>query len=69
MDDMDDCTHSPDVLERDTVDNGFSTGWGMHFQPKEDFWVDAHCQLEATDEHEIEQGLGLLRTVASMMNI
>ena len=34
--------YSPDVLERETADNGFSSGWGFHFQPSEKYWIDCH---------------------------
>lgn len=34
--------HAPDVLERETSDNGFSKGWGMHFPTSESYWLDCH---------------------------
>ncbi|MFC1717441.1 amidohydrolase family protein [Candidatus Poribacteria bacterium] len=34
--------HSPDVLERETADDGFSSGWGLHFQTSERYWIDCH---------------------------
>ncbi len=37
--------HSPFVKERETVDNGFSRGWGFHFQPSEEYWVDCHNHM------------------------
>lgn len=39
--------HSPFVKERETVDNGFSKGWGFHFQPSEEYWVDCHNHLNS----------------------
>ena len=37
--------HSPDVLERETADNGFSKGWGFHFQTSERYWIDCHVHV------------------------
>lgn len=37
--------HSPYIKDRDTVDNGFSKGWGFHFPPSEEYWVDCHNHL------------------------
>ncbi len=37
--------HSPFIKERETLDNGFSRGWGFHFQPSEEYWVDVHNHL------------------------
>ncbi len=34
--------HSEDLYKRETVDNGFSKGWGMHFKPVADYFFDAH---------------------------
>lgn len=44
-DTSDDLPHSPDVAERETLDNGFSRGWGFHFQPSEEYWLDCHCHM------------------------
>lgn len=38
--------HSPDVAARDHEDDGFSKGWGMHFQPCEEYLVDSHAHLD-----------------------
>jgi predicted TIM-barrel fold metal-dependent hydrolase len=37
---------SPWLSERETLDNGFSRGWGLHFQPSEEYWLDAHNHFE-----------------------
>lgn len=37
--------HTPDVFERETEDNGFSKGWGFHFQPSERYWIDCHTHI------------------------
>jgi len=37
--------HSPYLLQRDTIDNGFSKGWMPHFLPSEEFWIDMHVHL------------------------
>ena len=39
--DASDYIHSPFVALRDTIDNGFSGGWGLHFQPSEEYWLIA----------------------------
>jgi len=39
--------HTPDVFERQTEDNGFSNGWGFHFQPSERYWIDCHTHVSA----------------------
>lgn len=43
----DEYPHSPDVKGRETSDNGFSAGWGLHFQPSEQYWVDCHTHASA----------------------
>lgn len=47
--------HSPDVLERDTSDNGFSKGWGMHFLLKEETIVDMHGHIEFSPSTDADQ--------------
>ena len=36
---------SPYVAVREELDGGFSQGWGFHFTPNEQYWVDAHTHL------------------------
>lgn len=43
--------HSPDVAERDLLDQGFSKGWGLHFRPNEAYWFDCHNHLESLKTH------------------
>lgn len=38
--------HSPDVVERETADGGFSRGWGIHFKPAEKCIVDVHGHIQ-----------------------
>lgn len=38
--------HSQDVIERNTSDGAFSSGWGMHFMPVERYWLDVHTHIE-----------------------
>ncbi len=46
--------HSPDVIERQSADNGFSAGWGMQYQPSERYIVDAHCHcMGVSDRYEV----------------
>lgn len=40
--------HARDVRERETSDEGFSAGWGQHFQPSERYWIDAHTHMRET---------------------
>ena len=37
--------HSPYLLQRDTMDGGFSRGWMPHFLPSEEYWIDMHAHL------------------------
>jgi predicted TIM-barrel fold metal-dependent hydrolase len=37
--------HSPYLIQRDTIDEGFSGGWMPHFLPSEEYWVDMHAHL------------------------
>jgi hypothetical protein len=37
--------HSPYLLQRDTMDGGFSRGWMSHFTPSEEYWVDMHAHM------------------------
>ena len=34
--------HAPDVLERDTAENGFASGWAMHQKPVPKYFFDCH---------------------------
>lgn len=48
------CPHAPDVAERQTVDNGFSAGWGCQYLPSERYIVDVHTHcFGVTDRYEI----------------
>jgi len=46
-----DYNYSPDVFEREYVDNGFSKGWGFHFPTNEEFWIDCHNHLDNWRTH------------------
>ena len=37
--------HSPYLMQRETLDNGFSKGWMPHFPPSEEYWIDVHVHL------------------------
>jgi predicted TIM-barrel fold metal-dependent hydrolase len=37
--------HSPYLLERETLDDGFSRGWMPHFLPSEEYWIDLRVHL------------------------
>lgn len=44
--------HSPDVYERECLDDGFSRGLGFFFQPSEEYWFDAHTHLRGVKSEE-----------------
>lgn len=48
----DEFPYSPDVLERITADNGFSKGWGPHFQPSEKYWIDCHVHVRRVPDFQ-----------------
>ena len=37
--------YSSYLLQRDTMDGGFSRAWMPHFPPSEEYWVDMHVHL------------------------
>jgi predicted TIM-barrel fold metal-dependent hydrolase len=39
--------YSPDVADRETIDDGFSKGLGFFFQPSEEYWFDSHTHLRS----------------------
>lgn len=45
--------HSPDVAERESSDDGFSSGWGAHHQPSEAYWVDCHTHMREEEADAI----------------
>lgn len=45
--------YAPDVAERETADDGFSAGWGAHFQPAEAYWVDCHTHMREENAGEM----------------
>lgn len=47
--------HSPDVIERETADQGFSKGWGLHLPPTEKYWFDVHTHLAAKNGPDSQQ--------------
>ncbi len=42
--------YDPDVLERETVDDGFSSGWGFHFPTSEKYWIDCHVHVQRSPD-------------------
>ena len=74
MNDTPEQPHAPDVEERETVDNGFAAGWGLHMQPSVRYWLDSHTHmreeqarhaLRATgDWHDVMWAFRLRRHVA-----
>ena len=44
--------HSPYLIERDTMDGGFSRGWMPHFLPSEEYWIDAHVHMNNVTDAE-----------------
>jgi predicted TIM-barrel fold metal-dependent hydrolase len=50
--------HSPDVEERETADDGFSSGWAPHHQPSEEYWIDCHTHMRETAVEDIRDAIG-----------
>ena len=48
-----DRSHSPYLMQRDTMDGGFSRGWMSHFVPSEEYWVDMHAHLSGVTSPEV----------------
>jgi len=42
--------HAPEIAERETIDSGFSRGWGMHFPASAEYWVDIHAHYWVNPE-------------------
>jgi predicted TIM-barrel fold metal-dependent hydrolase len=61
------CPHAPDVIERETADNGFSKGWGMHFKPMESHIIDVHGHIQFTSfcgaQEHIRKHLALVNPI------
>lgn len=53
-----DLPYSPDVAERQTSDEGFSRGWGEHFQPNEAYWVDCHVHMRDKSTDVMARAVG-----------
>ena len=49
--------HSPDVLERETDDDGFSAGWGLHMKPSVRYWLDCHTHIREGETSSILQAV------------
>lgn len=53
--------HSPDVIERETLDDGFSKGWALHAKPYPEYFFDCHVhyagELEDNIAGELAPGL------------
>lgn len=49
--------HAPDVLERETSDGGFSSGWGLHHPPSETYILDCHTHMKGTTERGVRKAL------------
>ena len=58
--------HSPDVIERETLDNGFSAGWALQAQPYPKYIFDCHVHYAGKPESNIAEELapGLARAGA-----
>lgn len=49
--------HSPYIKLREKSDDGFSKGWGFHFQPSEEYWVDCHNHMEKAKDRSDVTGI------------
>ena len=56
----DDYPHAPDVAGRETLDDGFSAGWGAHFLPAEEFVIDCHMHVSEKEPWSLRRALDLL---------
>ncbi len=61
--------HCPYVLERDTSDNGFSSGWAMHMAPVEKYWIDVHTHILHSDFNQAVKVLDRFGKKLSKMNV
>lgn len=61
--------HAPDVLERETSDDGFSAGWGFHQAPSESYWINCHTHMTATTEAAIREAVQLYFSRAGAMRV
>jgi predicted TIM-barrel fold metal-dependent hydrolase len=52
--------HAADVAERETLDHGFSAGWGRHFLPAEEHVIDCHMHIDGREPWMVRKGLDLL---------
>lgn len=50
--------HSPDVAERETSDDGFSSGWAAHHQPSETYWIDCHTHMRESTPEDVSAVIG-----------
>ena len=57
---VDDNLHAPDVAARETVDDGFSAGWGAHFLPSEEYVIDCHMHVSEKEAWAVHQALDML---------
>lgn len=49
--------HSSCVTSRETLDGGFSRGWGFHFLPSEEGWIDIHNHFRAVETRNAANAL------------
>ncbi len=52
--------HAPDLPDRETLDGGFSAGWGRHFPPAEEHVIDCHMHIDGKEPWMVRKGLDLL---------
>jgi len=52
--------HAADVARRETLDAGFSAGWGRHFLPAEEHVIDCHMHIDGREPWMVRKGLDLL---------
>ena len=52
--------HAPDNAERDSLDDGFSAGWGRHFLPAERYVIDCHMHIDGREPWMVRKGLDML---------
>jgi predicted TIM-barrel fold metal-dependent hydrolase len=61
--------HAPDVLERATLDDGFSDGWGLHHLPSESYIIDAHSHMWAKTAAGVKKAIDEFYARAGAMRL
>ena len=61
--------HAPDVLERESSDDGFSAGWGLHHLPAESYILDCHTHMVNTTAAGVQRAVDEFYARAGAMRL